>query len=170
MSSKTESPLSKSPGGVLPVAAGSPDSLVVRQHERISCRLDAVVSVGDESGVRVALSRNVGTGDGFAPAVVVDCSAGGLGLESSVFLPRGSSISVQFSPASSLESNSAPIRVSGMIQRSTMISRAPRYYLGIAYGGPQAPDRATVDSLISAAKASANRTSTSTEEARDGRP
>ncbi len=99
--------------------------LIVREHERLACRHDALLHI--ESG-RVVLSGAGSDGPDTLPAEVVDCSAGGVGLQTDVFLPRGCPLRLRISHPD-LPALNAPLR----IQRVTMTSREPTYYLGAAF-------------------------------------
>lgn len=122
--------------------SGAADTLVVRRHERHTCRLAAHVAISPDSTTKVTLSRNAGDGTGVLPATVVDCSAGGVGIETGLFLPR--SVAVELTIAA----RSDTIRVGGLVQRVTMISREPKYYIGIAFKGPSAASPAEVERLL----------------------
>ena len=100
-----------------------------RQHERWTCRLEAEVRLARASTGVMSLARNAGTGTGGALCTVVDCSHGGMGIETDVFLPRSCRVSVTVQIAAGEE----PIEVEGSVQRVAMISRAPRYYLGLLF-------------------------------------
>jgi hypothetical protein len=119
------------PGSNMPI---QPQELIVREHERLACRLEATLHI-DSPGV--VLSGGAADANDAVSAVVVDCSAGGAGLQTTVFLPRGLRLRLHIaplapaplggtSPAWALE---APVR----IQRVTMVSREPMYYLGTAF-------------------------------------
>jgi hypothetical protein len=129
--------MSVSPQSVPP---GEP--LVVRQHERFACRLPASVTVSADSPVRLTLSRAAGNGTGVVSAVVVDCSAGGIGVETDVFFPRGAELLARVEAGDA--EPGAWLEVSGLVQRAAMVSRAPRYYLGLAFKGARAPAQAEV--------------------------
>lgn len=129
----------------------SPEQLVVRQHERFECRIAARIRVAAACGEQVAFSRAVGDGTGALEATVVDCSKGGLGLETPIFLPRGVLLTVH--PGSGPgETGVLEVRV----QRATMLDRSPRFYLGVSYvGSGSEHDRAVGALLAAAARASA---------------
>lgn len=101
--------------------------LVVRQHERRECRVPVRVRVGDADAERVTLSRSAGDGSGAIPAMMVDASGGGLGLETSVFLPRGLRVVV------AARFNDTLLEMPARVQRVLMNSRKPTYYLGLAF-------------------------------------
>lgn len=123
------------------------EQLVVRQHERYSCQVQADVGITADSPSRVVLSRTVGNGTGVLAATVVDCSAGGMGLESPVYLPRNARLLVRLDLGDA-SGRDGHVEIEGTVQRATMISRAPRYYLGLAFKGKNAPSAATVDRLL----------------------
>lgn len=127
---------------------GSSDQLVVRQHERRSCRLESSLRVATEHAHVVALSRSVGDGTGSINATVVDVSNGGAGVETAVFLPRGTSVNLTVRTGPGNETIALPSRV----QRVTMISREPRYYMGLAYAGDQASRSKTIGVLLERAE------------------
>lgn len=118
------------------------DQLVVRQHERFVCALPVDVTVTPDSPSRVTLSAKVGQGTGVVSASVVDCSVGGVGIESELYLPRLSRLRLR------IAGNGGPIELEGTVQRVNMISRAPRYYLGVSFRGGRAPDPAAVQRLL----------------------
>ena len=105
------------------------EQLVVRQHERFLCRLPSHVRVSEDAADQVALARSVGDGSGSLDVVITDASRGGLGIESSVFLPRGCRVKVRVKPATGESVHDVTLRV----QRVTMLDRKPTYYLGMSF-------------------------------------
>lgn len=124
------------------------DQLTVRQHERYACRLPVDIGIAAESPSRVTLSSSVGSGTGRVGATVVDCSAGGVGIESGVYLPRMARLHLRIEGT-----GGEPIELEGTVQRSSMISRAPRYYLGISFRGGRGVDAPVLERLMRAAAA-----------------
>lgn len=119
--------------------------LLVRQHERYTCRLSAKLRVVPEDAPQVSIARSVGDGAGGVNCIVVDCSSGGVGLQSPVFLPRGSKVIVTISSESldsstagsaadsaSTELPSTVFKGTLRVQRVSMLDRTPTYYLGTA--------------------------------------
>lgn len=105
------------------------ESLLVRQHERVSCDLRAKVSPSSEHQSRVRLTRTLGDGSGNVSATVTDCSPGGLGILSPVFFPKTSVLSICI-----LGEDGAPAyEGSAQVQRVVMHSRQPMYYIGVAF-------------------------------------
>lgn len=125
------------------------EQLVVRQHERCACRVPAALRIADEYARRVEFSRSVGDGSGLLPVTIVDVSNGGTGLEASVFVPRGAGVMISVRIGASGELIVLPCRV----QRVTMISREPRYYLGLSCSGEQSGRAGGLGRLIDAVKA-----------------
>lgn len=119
------------------------DQLTVRQHERFVCKLPVDIGISAESSSRVTLSNSVGNGTGRLGATVVDCSAGGVGIESGVYLPRLARLQLRIE-----DTGGTPIEIEGTVQRASMISRAPRYYLGISFRGVRGVDAAAVERLL----------------------
>jgi hypothetical protein len=103
--------------------------LSVRRHERVLCDLRAQVSVAPECQGAVRLSRGASTAEGSIEARVVDCSQGGLGLHTRVFLPGTCVLSVCFA----LPGEGGEVRTRVRVQRVTMVDRGPTYYIGTAY-------------------------------------
>lgn len=128
----------------LPNANASSD-LLVRQHERYTCRLSAKLTVVPEDAPQVSIARSVGDGAGGVNCIVVDCSSGGVGLQSPVFIPRGAkvivTISSQVVPSTTLDAPPEPsslelpatvFKGTLRVQRVSMLDRTPAYYLGTA--------------------------------------
>ena len=119
------------------------EQLVVRQHERRACSVAATVRLDTEHGSIVALARSVGDGTGVMAAKIVDVSSGGTGLELAVFLPRGARVIVSVRLG-----DGAPIEVPSRVQRVKMVSREPRYYLGLSYAGDPEAKAGTLGKLL----------------------
>lgn len=121
-----------------------PEQLVIRQHERRACSLSATVRIAVDNASSVELSRSVGDGTGTINATIVDVSNGGAGIECGVFLPRGTAVNV----ATKLGASTQLVELSVRVQRVMMISREPRYYLGLAYIGSSGERAATLGRLL----------------------
>jgi hypothetical protein len=125
------------------------EQLVVRQHERHLCRVACSLRMGEQGAEQVALARSVGDGAGRVEATIVDCSRGGLGLESRVFLPRGSRMLVRIgTPEGGAE-------LSVRVQRATMTDRTPTYYLGVSFAGSGPEHERAVAATLELARAAA---------------
>lgn len=143
-----------------------PDPLVVRQHERLTCRLPATVRVSDEYASQVTLARSAADAGGILNVKVVDCSRGGLGLESRLFLPRSCRVKItvaeavqavvaQAATGADVASPVGPLEFIARVQRITMTNRTPTYYLGLAFIGEGEEHTAKVARLLAAARADA---------------
>lgn len=114
------------------------DTLLVRQHERVACNLAVLVRAADEHQSRIRLARTMGDGSGTIQATVIDCSHGGIGITSNIFFPKRALLKVWIVA----EGDGAPILFDEIVrvQRTAMISREPRYYLGTAFERAIAPE------------------------------
>ncbi len=123
-----------------------PDQSVVRQYERLQCRLPAIVRVGEEHADQVALSRTVGDGTGVLNVDITDCSRGGMNIESGVFLPRGCRLRVTFTDGT--HEHALLIRV----QRVAQTARTPTYSHGTSFVGQGPTHEDAVVALLEAAR------------------
>lgn len=127
--------------------AATPDDLVVRHHQRFTCQISADIRIAELDASRVRLSRVAAGTAGGIPGTVVDLSRGGLGLDSRFFLPRACNVRVGVSIP-----GFDTIWVEGAIRRAAMVSREPRYYLGLSFSETSAKQ---VEALLAAAGAAA---------------
>lgn len=107
---------------------------LVRHHQRQACSVDASLRVSSEHAERVVISASVCDSHGRVPVKIVDVSDGGMGLHCGLFIPARTIFEVD------VEDPCAPgavqrLTVQLRVQRITMMSREPRYYLGAAYTG-----------------------------------
>lgn len=114
--------------------AAPSEQLVVRQHERQLCQLPGSVVIAPDHANQVILSRTTVDSTGALDARIVDCSRGGLGLETKVFLPRTCRVLVRLKPEG-LANAPHDLELSCRVQRVTMLDRTPRYYLGLSFIG-----------------------------------
>ncbi len=129
-----------------------PEQAVVRHHDRFACSYPASVSIEEGHTQEVPLSRSATGVDGSVRATVVDCSSGGLGLHLGVYLPRTCQIEliVQIPVAGAPP---RPLKLRGRVQRVSMISRRPEYYLGAAFVTDDPGADVQVARLVEAARA-----------------
>lgn len=130
---------------------GGGESLVVRQHERVSCALAAEIGVSADHAEKVVLSRSVADANGRVNATATDVSRGGMGLRSGTFFPKHGLLTVKVKecPGRGAGEWEATVRV----ERVCMVDRGPTYYLGTSFAGGPA-DAARAEGLIGALKAS----------------
>ena len=125
--------------------------LVVRRHDRYVCDLPAQIEVAPASAAAVRLSQSAVGANGRIAARVSDCSSGGLGLRSPVFLPLTALLVVTVTmPDATGGTLTATLR----IQRATMTDRKPTFYIGGSFEGLKEPQVAGVAALLAALKAS----------------
>jgi hypothetical protein len=114
--------------GVIPT---SNQSILVRRHERAACRLDAELSCHALCATQVRLSRAAGSGHGTVRAMVIDLGSGGMGINSPVYFPKGSTIHVVIGPAGGPVLLEADLEV----RRVEMTGREPLFELGTCFHG-----------------------------------
>jgi hypothetical protein len=127
------------------------EQLVVRQHERIVCRLAAHVRVTEDLAEQVVIARSVGDGMGAVEAFITDASRGGLGIESNVFFPRGCRVIVRVRASGTTPVQDLTLRV----QRVSMLDRKPTYYIGLSFVSKGLEHEQSVARLLELARISA---------------
>lgn len=124
--------------------AAQTEQLLVRQHERLRCDLSAWLTIAPEHAERVVPARGQ-TGPGGRLAVrVTDVSLGGIGVRTTVFLPRLMRARVFIQGAGVIEPSEWAITV----QRVVMVDRTPTYDLGTSLTDPGPGATATAQRLI----------------------
>ena len=101
------------------------DCCSIRRNNRWDCDLAGSLRVEDVHREQVVFSRTVVESGGIVPVRIIDCSEGGLGLRSSVYLPRGTEVIVGFCVP-----GEAGHELHLRVQRGAMVDRTPGYYLG----------------------------------------
>lgn len=101
------------------------DHCSIRRNNRWDCDFAGLLRVEDVHREQVVFSRAVTEGEGRIPIRIIDCSKGGLGLRSPVYLPRGTRVIIGFSVPGET-GHELHLRV----QRGAMVERTPGYYLG----------------------------------------
>lgn len=140
-------------------AASPSDPLVVREHARQQCRIEATAAISPDSPTRLTLARTIGDGTGGFACWIVDFSDGGVGVESPVFLPRDAALQLSVKPSAE-RPGSEKLSLTGTIRRSAMISRTPAYYLGVAFDQPTTSSIQSLQKLANLAGAAAHTTET----------
>ncbi|HVU64854.1 MAG TPA: hypothetical protein VHC70_12815 [Phycisphaerales bacterium] len=130
----------------------SAEQLVVRQHERIHCRIASQLRVASENAEQVSLARAIGDGSGGVDAFITDCSRGGLGIESSVFFPRGCRLRIKARTVGAPQESAGAGEMVVRVQRVTMLDRKPSYYLGVSFVSKGLEHDAAVTALLDAAR------------------
>ncbi len=106
------------------------NDLMVRRHERHELVLPAILSVAPEHQSLVRFNPSICERDGWIPATLADISPGGLGLVTSVFIPRMSLMRVRVMRG---QDERQVLDVKVRLQRVTMTDRRPAYLLGTAF-------------------------------------
>lgn len=109
------------------------ENLVVRQHDRHACRLPAVLRVAPEQRAKVVMARTAGDGNKAVKGWVVDCSSGGIGLESPIFFPKACRLEVRVLDPAGAPDGPPVMETTVRVQRAAMLDRTPKYYLGGAF-------------------------------------
>lgn len=106
--------------------------MLVRRSTRIDIALPARLAIADDHAGQVRFGPEAGAVHGWVDADVVDVSAGGLGLISSVFVPRRTLVRIEV--INGLDpSAEALLKCVGRVQRVVMTDRRPAYFLGAAF-------------------------------------
>jgi hypothetical protein len=126
--------------------------LAVRRHERYGCDLAARFAVAATSADAVKLARSAGDGKGWVAGRVVDTSLGGLGLRSGLFFPNGCLLRVHLTIPGG--NSAAAFEPTVRVQRTTMLDRAPTYYLGTSFEDLTPEQSAQLSALLTYLKES----------------
>lgn len=103
------------------------EPLVIRQHERHTCRINAAVSVDDQHADKLVYSRAAADSGRSLPVVAVDISSGGMGIETTAFIPRTSLLKIR------VGGEQDGVETCVRVQRVLMTDRTPTYYVGTAF-------------------------------------
>jgi len=111
------------------------NGLTVRRYERHEVGLPAVLSLTGSACHAVRFSATSETDGQGIPATLVDIGDGGLGVRTSVMLPRGTTLRVRVTHP---QGNELLLEVEARLQRLSMKGREPSYLLGMAFVNPPA--------------------------------
>lgn len=128
-----------------------PETLLVRQHERVKCNLRVQVSAAPEHAGQVRLARTLGDGSRIVSATLTDCSPGGLGIDSPVYFPKAARLDIRVF-VSRPDASAETVLFQGImrVQRASMFGHEPSYYLGTSFTDPPSQDQ--VASLMEQAR------------------
>jgi len=123
------------------------DRLIVRHHERYRCQAPVRLVIDPVHAEAVVLSKLARSADGSVPATLVDCSLGGLGVMSRVFVPRACRILIVTGIGEGdQDENSCPIgEYSVRVQRVTLVGREPTYLLGTLLGSDEGEGEGSIE-------------------------
>jgi hypothetical protein len=119
-----------------------PGGLVVRQSERHRCDIPARLVIDPAHAERVVLTKSARAADGSVAATVIDCSLGGLGIKSKVFIPKGCRLIAVIGGDGVGGAMSADIEgeFAVRVQRVIMLDREPNYLIGTLHVRDTAED------------------------------
>ena len=127
------------------------EQLIVRRHSRIECDIEGQLRIAEDDAQQIVFSRSITNADGSVGVRVVDCSQGGLGLESSVYLPHGSHVIVEIDPGN-IEGVQKILTFHLRVQRGSMVARSPRYYIGTLFLAEGTSDQAIEQLMASSSQ------------------
>ena len=119
-------------------------NLSVRVHERHVCELPAVVRVTDDDRRQLRLTGAAVNKAGVTPVTVIDCSTGGIGLNTTLFLPKFARLEVVIKADS--ETGRQDFQAFVCVRRVVMLDHTPQYFIGTSF-----EDAATAESPLLAA-------------------
>lgn len=137
----------------------APSQLVVRQHERHTCSLPAHggVDVAHAEQVNLAVQIAGGAAGEFV-CTLTDVSHGGLGLRTTVFVPKTTRVQLRVA----LADGGPPVEIALRVMRVAMVDRTPTFNLGTSFLQPQSIIAAALTRLIAAAQSQASATAAAT--------
>ncbi len=106
-----------------------PGGLVVRQTERHRCDIPARLVIDPAHAERVVLTKSARASDGSVAATITDCSLGGLGIQTKVFIPKGCRL-IAVCMSDDAETIGFGGEFVARVQRVIMLSREPSYLIG----------------------------------------
>jgi hypothetical protein len=106
-------------------------NLSVRVYERHDCALPATVRVTDNDRGQLRLTGSALNASGFMPVTVIDCSTGGLGLDTTVFIPKCATLEVVI--AADSETGRPEFRGIVRARRVVMLDHTPKYFVGTSF-------------------------------------
>lgn len=121
-------------------------NLSVRGHERHVCALPAVVRVSDDDREQLRLTGGAINKAGVTPVTVIDCSTGGIGLDTTVFFPKFARLEVVIEADS--ETGRPDFRASVRVRRVTMLDHTPQYFVGTSFEDATTAESASLAALI----------------------
>ena len=105
--------------------------------------------VEEQHAQRISVAiQSPGCAGGEFDATLIDCSEGGLGLRSPVFIPKGCRLVIRIDPGDGGPIFEAVVRV----MRAAMVDRGPTYYLGSSLASETAQNDAGMERVFAAAR------------------
>ena len=114
-----------------PIMSQKKSSLSVRRHERYACDLPALVRVVPEECGRVRLVGSELDKAGNTPVRLVDCSPGGFGFNTGVFLPK--MLRLEIVIEADTTTGRPALSTTIKIRRVIMLDYTPAYFIGASF-------------------------------------
>ena len=137
---------------------------MVRSSDRHDTRLPARLQVAEHHEDEIKFSDGLIDQDGWLGVTLCNLSSGGLGIEASVFLPRGAvfrlrcdvrvgahgeiSQSGPVAGASNAGVSSTTLDINGLVRRVTMADPTPRYEVGMSFQDLPEQMRTRIDAFL----------------------
>lgn len=123
-----------------------------RLFVRHGTHLAASVEVHPDHADQVRMSF----GDALSDFAVVDVSRGGIGLHSSVFLPKNLKVVLKISQTGpSGAESSRPLTIPAIVRRYTLVDHRPSYLIGLQFVNPAGRDEQALVGISAASKTAA---------------
>ncbi|MBX3395245.1 MAG: PilZ domain-containing protein [Phycisphaerae bacterium] len=132
---------------------------LARQHERHHTSFRARVEPHGDHAAQIRLSFP----DAFCGLEVIDVSSGGLGLKSSVFIPRNLRINLHISDVSAGDDVATQVlNIRAVVRRCLLVDHKPTYQVGLQFLNPKGNDE---QALVKAASSNLSRVKSTEPEA-----
>lgn len=126
---------------------GDPTNFVIRRSDRHEIMLPVRLRVHEPDRAQVRLSARSGQREGWVSGDLVDLASGGMGVVTSVYLPRGCVADVQV--LSFAEAAEEPLlEVRARVRRVVMTDRRPAYLVGLLFMDPTDEQSAALRDLL----------------------
>lgn len=123
-----------------------------RLFVRHGTHLAASVEVHPDHADQVRMSF----GDALSDFAVVDVSRGGIGLHSSVFLPKNLKVVLKISQTGpSGAESSRPLTIPAIVRRYTLVDHRPSYLIGLQFVNPAGRDEQALVGISAASRTAA---------------
>lgn len=120
--------------------------MIVRRNTRYDVSIRAAMSVSEQHAGSVRFGPSAGGKDGWVECDCVDLSMGGLGLLTTVFVPRPTVVRVRLFNSS--EACALVLECECVVRRVLMTDRRPAYHLGCSFGTLSDEQLRQVEALI----------------------
>ncbi|CAN5838481.1 hypothetical protein BH11PLA1_BH11PLA1_18800 [soil metagenome] len=112
------------------------ENLLVRQHERHRCDAPGWLLIAAEHAEAVRLAAGAVDSTGSVRVSIQDCSLGGVGVLSTVFIPKRALVTLSVPETAA----SPALKIALRVMRVVMMDRKPTYYLGLGPAQSAGPE------------------------------